>query len=153
VVIYRERLTVPVAWWLLGGLFAFSAMIAVGWYRGLFWGVATGAAAAAIAGAIFATASIRITVNAGELAVGRARIELSYLSDAIPLDKHAASHRAGPGADARAFLVIRPYIAGAVEITLVDPDDPVPYWLISTRHPGQLASALSAAISTRGGLH
>jgi hypothetical protein len=153
VVIYRERLTVPVAWWLLGGLFAFSAMIAVGWYRGLFWGVATGAAAAAIAGAIFATASIRITVNAGELAVGRARIELSYLSDAIPLDKHAASHRAGPSADARAFLVIRPYIAGAVEITLVDPDDPVPYWLISTRHPGQLASALSAAISARGGLH
>lgn len=151
--IYRERLTVPVAWWLLGGLFALSALIAVGWYRGLFWGVATGAAAAAIAGAIFATASIRITVNAGELAVGRARIELSYLSDAIPLDKHAASHRAGPGADARAFLVIRPYIAGAVEITLDDPDDPVPYWLISTRHPGQLASALSAAISARGGLH
>ena len=151
--IYRERLTVPVAWWLLGGLFALFALIAVGWYRGLFWGVATGAAAAAIAGAIFATASIRITVNAGELAVGRARIELSYLSDAIPLDKQAASHRAGPGADARAFLVIRPYIAGAVEIALDDPDDPVPYWLISTRHPGQLASALSAAISATGGLH
>ena len=151
--IYRERLTVPVAWWLLGGLFALSALIAVGWYRGLFWGVATGVAAAAIAGALFAAASVTITVNAGELAVGRARIELSYLSDAIPLDKQAASHRAGPGADARAFLVIRPYIAGAVEITLDDPDDPVPYWLISTRHPGQLASALSAAISARGGLH
>src|SRR5215211_4485081 len=116
-------------------------MIAVGWYRGLFWGVATGAA------------SVTITVNADELAVGRARIELSYLSDAIPLDKQAASHRAGPGADARAFLVIRPYIAGAVEITLDDPDDPVPYWLISTRHPGQLASALSAAISATGSLH
>jgi hypothetical protein len=150
---YRERLTVPVAWWLLGTLFALSVLVAVGWYRGVFWGVVTGLAAVAIAGAIFAAASVTITVNAGELAVGRARIELSYLSGVIPLDKQAASDRAGPGADARAFLVMRPYVAGAVEITLDDPDDPVPYWLISTRHPGQLASALSAAISAKGGLH
>ena len=151
--IYRERLTVPMSWLLLGTLFALSALVAVGWYRGALWGVVTGLAAMAIAGAIFAAASVTITMEAGELAVGRARIELSYLSGAIPLDKQAASHRAGPGADARAFLVVRPYIPGAVEITLDDPDDPVPYWLISSRHPQQLASALSAAISARGGLH
>ena len=93
--IYRERLTVPAAWWLLGGLFALSALVAVGWYRGVFWGVTTGLAATAIAGAIFAAASVTITVNAAELAVGRARIELSYLSGAIPLDKQAVSDRAG----------------------------------------------------------
>jgi hypothetical protein len=107
----------------------------------------------AVAGAIFAAASATIMVDSGELIAGRARIDLTYLNGAIPLDKAAASHRAGPGADARAFLVVRPYIAGAVEITLNDPDDPVPYWLVSTRHPRQLASALSAAISAADGLH
>lgn len=151
--IYRERLTVPVAWWLLGALFALSVLVAVGWYRGIFWGVATGLAAVAVAGAIFAAASVTIMVETAELSVGRARIDLAYLHSAMPLDQAAASHRTGPGADARAFLVVRPYIAGAVEITLNDPDDPVPYWLVSTRHPQQLASALSAAISARGGLH
>ena len=30
----------------------------------------------------------------------------------------------------------------AVEITLDDPEDPVPYWLVSTRRPQQLAAAL-----------
>jgi hypothetical protein len=152
-VIYRERLTVPVAWWLLGALFALSVLVAVGWYRGVFWAIATGLASMAVAGAIFTVASVTIMVDSGELTVGRARIDLTYLGGAIPLDKAAASHRAGPGADARAFLVVRPYIAGAVEITLNDPDDPVPYWLVSTRHPRQLASALSAAISATDGLH
>ncbi len=151
--IYRERLTVPVAWWLLGAFFGLSVLVAVGWYRGVFWGIATGLASMAVAGAIFAAASATIMVDSGELIAGRARIELTYLSGAIPLDKAAASHRAGPGADARAFLVIRPYVAGAVEITLNDPDDPAPYWLVSTRHPRQLASALSAAISAADGLH
>ena len=35
--------------------------------------------------------------------------------------------------------MLRPYIKTAVEITLDDPDDPVPYWLVSTRHPHRLA--------------
>ena len=143
----------PVAWWLLGALFGLSVLVAVGWYRGVGWGIATGLATIAVAGAIFAAGSVMITVDSRELTVGRAHIELEYLSGAMPLDKVAASHRAGPGADARAFLVVRPYIAGAVEITLDDPHDPVPYWLVSTRHPAHLASALSAAISARDGLH
>jgi Protein of unknown function (DUF3093) len=32
-----------------------------------------------------------------------------------------------------------------VEITLADPADPVPYWLVSSRRPDQLATALTAA--------
>jgi hypothetical protein len=51
-------------------------------------------------------------------------------------------------ADARAHLVLRPYIKTAVEITLDDPDDPVPYWLVSTRRPQQLAAALREAASS-----
>jgi hypothetical protein len=152
-VIYRERLTVPIAWWLLGAFLAASAFLAVAWYLGLSWGLAVGLGALAIVGAIYASASVVITLDSRELAVGRARIELAYLAGAVPLDKSAADRRTGLGADARAFLVTRPYISGAVEVTLDDPDDPVPYWLVSSRHPERLASAISAAIGTRGGLH
>jgi hypothetical protein len=44
--------------------------------------------------------------------------------------------------------VLRPYIKTAVEITLDDDDDPVPYWLISTRNPEPLAAALRDAASS-----
>jgi Protein of unknown function (DUF3093) len=45
--------------------------------------------------------------------------------------------------------VLRPYIATAVEITLNDPDDPVPYWLVSSRRPRAFAAAVNAARSSR----
>ena len=48
----------------------------------------------------------------------------------------------GVDADARAFLVTRPYISRAVKVTIEDPADPTPYWLISSRHPRQLTAAL-----------
>jgi hypothetical protein len=56
--------------------------------------------------------------------------------------------RAGVEADARAHLVLRPYVKTAVEITLNDQDDPVPYWLVSSRRPQQLATAQREAASS-----
>ena len=48
----------------------------------------------------------------------------------------------GDYADARAHLVLRPWVSTTVELALADPADPVPYWLVSTRRPGALATAL-----------
>jgi Protein of unknown function (DUF3093) len=152
-VLYRERLWVPLTWWLLASLFVLSVVVAVGAYLGPIRGLLAGLVSLTVAGAIFAAASVGIRLEASELVVGRARIDVRYLADAIPLDKAAAEHRSGPGADARAFLVMRPYVPGAVEITLDDPDDPVPYWLVSSRHPERLASAISSAVRAKGGLH
>jgi hypothetical protein len=148
-VIYRERLTVPVVWWILGGLFACSVFVAVGWYLGLAWAIAAGAACLAVLAGIFVSAAILISVDGNLLRVGRAQIELGYLTQAVALDAAAMARRAGPEADVRAYLALRPYVHTAVEITLGDPDDPAPYWLISSRRPHELASALTAAISTR----
>ena len=50
--------------------------------------------------------------------------------------------RRGRGDDARAHLVLRPWVSTTVELALADPADPVPYWLVSTRRPGALATAL-----------
>jgi hypothetical protein len=146
--LFRERLTVPVIWWVLASLFSLSVLVAVGAYLGPTWGFGTAAVTMLLAGAIFVSASIVISVDARELRMGRAIIEHVYISGCRPLDAEATRRRAGVEADARAHLVLRPYVKTAVEITLNDPNDPVPYWLVSTRHPQQLAAAQREAASS-----
>lgn len=145
--LYRERLTVPIAWWVLSGLFAFSMLLAFGFYLGPVWGVGTAVASFAIMAAVFAAAAVGVTVDREALQVGRARIELRYLAGAQALDAAATRRRRGPAADARAFLVLRPYLATACEVTLDDAADPAPYWLVSTRRPRALAAALTTALA------
>ena len=46
---------------------------------------------------------------------------------------------AGVDADARAYLLLRPYLKRAVQVDLADPADPTPYWLLqhaTSRNPG-----------------
>ena len=142
--LFRERLSVPLAWWVLAALFALSMLVAVGFYLGPVWGVGVGVATLAAAALMFTTMAVLVTVDEDELRVGRAVVERRYLGPCRALDAAATERRAGVEADARAHLVLKPYIATAVELTLDDPEDPVPYWLVSTRRPAQLAEALSS---------
>jgi len=146
--LFRERLTVPIMWWVLASLFALSVLLAVGAYLGPVWGIGTALATVMVATAIFISAAVVISIDAREIRIGRASIEHAYIASSQALAAEEARQRAGVGADARAHLVLRPYVRTAVEITLDDPDDPVPYWLVSTRHPQQLAEALREAASS-----
>jgi hypothetical protein len=146
--LFRERLAVPIIWWVLAGLFAVSVLLAVGAYLGPAWGIGTSVASMMVAAAVFVSASIVISVDARQLQVGRAIIEHAYIAACRALDAEQTRRRSGVEADVRAHLVLRPYIKKAVEITLHDEDDPVPYWLVSTRHPEQLAAALQYAASS-----
>jgi Protein of unknown function (DUF3093) len=132
----------------LAGLFSLSVLIAVTAYLGPRWGVGSAMATFLVAAAIFGSASIVIIVDEKEIHVGRAIIERAYVAGCRALNAEEARRRTGVEADARAHLVLRPYIKTAVEITLDDPVDPVPYWLVSTRHPQRLAAALQDAASS-----
>jgi hypothetical protein len=79
------------------------------------------------------------------LHAGRAHIALDLVGAAEPLDADATRRVHGVDADARAYLVTRPYLKRSVRIDVTDPADPTPYWLVSTRRP----EALAAAVSTR----
>ena len=57
------------------------------------------------------------------------------LRDPEPLDPRASRRVVGVEADARAFLLIRPYLKESVRVWLDDPEDPTPYWVVSTRQP------------------
>jgi hypothetical protein len=146
--LFRERLTVPIMWWVLAGLFSLSVLIAVAAYLGPTWGVGTALATFLVAAAIFGSASIVISVGEEEIHVGRATIEHAYIAGSRALTAEETRLRTGIEADARAHLVLRPYIKTAVEITLEDAVDPVPYWLVSTRRPQRLADALQDAASS-----
>jgi Protein of unknown function (DUF3093) len=146
--LFHERLTVPAVWWLLAGLFALSVLLAVGAYLGPVWAVGTTVATLLVAAAIFASASIAISVDTDQIRVGRAAIEHRYIAGCRALDAEETRRRGGVEADARAHMVLRPYVKTAVEIILDDSDDPVPYWLVSTRHPQRLSAAMHEAASS-----
>ena len=86
---------------------------------------------------------IRVAVQDDELFVDDARLPLRFVADATVLDAAAKRDVLGPYAEPYAFVIQRPWIAGAVQVHLNDPAVPTPYWIVSSRHPAELAAALS----------
>jgi hypothetical protein len=41
-------------------------------------------------------------------------------------------------------MLVRGWIPGVVRVELRDPEDPTPYWIVSSRRPQELAKALSS---------
>lgn len=143
---YQERLHVPLRWWALATMFLASLLVA--FLAATPEWVAFGAVGLLLAGlvALFrGYGSARLSVRDGVLRAGRANIPVDLLGAAVALDATATRRRAGIDADARAYLLLRPYVKTAVFVPVEDPDDPAPYWLLATRHPDQLVAALGAA--------
>jgi len=88
---------------------------------------------------------IRVAVTATELEVDDARLPLPVIADVVALDADGKREVLGVGSHPLAFVVQRPWIKGAVQVVLDDPADPTPFWVVSTRHPVRLATALLAA--------
>jgi Protein of unknown function (DUF3093) len=88
---------------------------------------------------------VKLEVRDGELRVDDAHLPVKFISDVIPLDQDDRRLLLGPGADPLAFVVQRPWIKGTVQVVLDDPDDPTPYWVISTRSPERLAESIRSA--------
>jgi len=85
----------------------------------------------------------------GELRAGRAAIPTSLLGPVTVLDRAGMTRELGPALDARAYVCLRAWARTGVRVELVDPADPTPYWLVSTRRPAELAAALTAAAGPR----
>ena len=95
--------------------------------------------------AIFAIAiSTRseIIVNKDELRIGRAHIELKYLSAVELLNKSQMQSMRTREADPAAYLAITFWIPAGVKVTLSDQRDATPYWLISSRKAEELTRTL-----------
>ncbi len=81
----------------------------------------------------------------GELRVRGAHIPLDEVSGAVALDAKTLRLVVGREGDPAAFVSIRPWIGPGVQLWVDDPEDPTPYWVISTRHPQQVVELIRSA--------
>lgn len=107
-----------------------------------------GAAVALVIALLLWRASPSIGVQERMLTVDRARLPVQVISAVEVLDRPQTELAMGPDLDARAHLRHRGWAKSSVRIWLDDPDDPTPYWLISTRRPSELAEALGYPVTT-----
>lgn len=143
---YRERLAVPLSYWIVACLVGVSTATAVGFYLGP-W-VAVGAGLATLVGITVTLLLIGrpvIDVGGAGVRVGDSVLEWPHVGATTVHDRNATRDRLGPGAKATAWVVQRPYIPGSVEIAVADAADPHPYWLVSSRNPAQFAAAIERA--------
>ncbi|HET7431558.1 MAG TPA: DUF3093 domain-containing protein [Nocardioides sp.] len=140
---HHERLSVPLRWWAQG-----TMLVATFWLAfvvstpGVVAWSATAVLVLLMAALLLGYGAPRVDVEDGWLRAGRARISGEFLAAAEPLDADATRRVAGREADARAYLLLRPYLKRAVRVTVADHRDPTPYWLVSTRDPEHLAAAI-----------
>ena len=139
---FRERVLPTVTWFVAALLFIPAVILALAPIN-LGLGIVMSIVVYAGVVAFFIAKSPIVEVTATELRAGKGRIEREFLGQAtaIPADEtFAALHTE---LDARAWLCLRHWVRGLVRIELTDPNDPTPYWLVSTRRPEQLARALN----------
>jgi len=148
---YEERLRVPVFWWAMAVIMATAVWWILVLVTPMSFAVAMAAGTFAGVGlALWRWGSARIFVAGHCLGAGRAVLSLVHCSGVMALDSDDTRALRGPLADARAYLWLRPYVSTAVRVDLADPRDPAPYWLLSSRRPDELATAvLEAAAAAR----
>ena len=85
-----------------------------------------------------------ILVTKTGLRVGPAHIDRTYIGTAEAFTREEATRQRGTALHGLTYLCIRGWIDAVVKIEITDPEDPAPYWLVSSRHPDELAELLTA---------
>ncbi len=148
---YRERLLVPAAYWLL----AVPVVVLLGAEAWFLVGGFVPPLVIGLLAVIVATFLVHWSLGLVEVADGVLRADghtlaLTGAGEVVALDERQSRAMRGPRADPSAHILLRPYLKRAVYVELTAPRDGVPYWLVATRRPEQLAAAISAARDAAG---
>lgn len=146
-IIYRERLWVPWWYWALAipAIIVCTAQIAFN--RSIIWLIIGGSIITLIGLWILVTLSqtkVSVEVDgSGErwLHAGTAVLPASVVSKSLVVPESAHRNALGRQLDPAAFLVTHSWVRTMVLLVLDDPEDPTPYWLVSTRKPEELLDA------------
>ncbi|RXR23178.1 DUF3093 domain-containing protein [Oerskovia turbata] len=145
---YSERLLPGPGGW--SAAVAFAAVLGVAlWPVDDVLSISTATVALVVLVALAWWTSPVVSVSPGPdgrtLRAGRATIPTSLLGATTVLDRAAMTRELGPSLDARAYVCLRAWARTGVRVEIVDPADPTPYWLVSTRRPAELAATLAAS--------
>ncbi|MGN6608246.1 MAG: DUF3093 domain-containing protein [Jatrophihabitans sp.] len=95
-------------------------------------------------GIVFSMGQATVVVDDTTLRVRGATLPLDIVSGIVALDDRTLRRVVGREGDPAAFVAIRPWIGPGAQLWLDDPDDPTPYWVVSTRRPQQLVELIRA---------
>lgn len=143
---YRERLRTP-WWWYPVALFIASLLAAefhIAGYSLTDW-IPFGTLLPLSVVIVWSFGHSTLEISGGELRVRGAHLPLSYVSGSVGLDAATLRRVVGREGDPAAFVAIRPWIGPGVQLWLDDPEDPTPYWVVSTRHPERVVELLRSA--------
>ncbi|WP_374474214.1 DUF3093 domain-containing protein [Williamsia sp. DF01-3] len=134
---HDERLRVPAWWWLLGvaliGLLGYEVQLAL--HQGSLSWIAYVVLTPLVFWGLWSMGRTRVRVADGELWAHNAHLPIGVIDRAAVIPAAAKSAALGRQLDPAAFLVHKFWVKTMVLLVLDDPDDPTPYWLVSTRHP------------------
>jgi hypothetical protein len=142
--VYREKLWASL-WVFLAMALVIPASLLVFWPIDPLVGIAVAAVLYAGCVGILVLASPVIEIDDGMLRAGRARLPLRFAGETSAYREPDATLQRGRLLDARAWLLLRGWVGPVVRVEVTDPEDPAPYWLLSTRRPEELKAALDAA--------
>jgi DUF3093 family protein len=84
----------------------------------------------------------RVEVTEDELRAGKAHLPLRFVGEVEIIDREHKRKALGPELDPAAFVIHRGWVGPVVQVQLTDPQDPTPYWVVSTRKPETVARLL-----------
>ncbi len=87
-----------------------------------------------------------LEIRGGEVRIRGAHLPLSCTTGVVALDAVTLRRVVGREGDPAAFVSIRPWIGPGVQLWLDDPEDPTPYWVVSSRHPERVVELVRGAL-------
>jgi hypothetical protein len=150
---YRERLSVPWWWWPIA--FGVATLVALEVNRAAQnlpdW-VPFAMLFVIASGVLIWFGRVEIRVETGHdgpavLWAGPAHLPAEVIARSAEIPRTAKSAALGRQLDPAAYVLHRPWVGPLVLVVLDDPDDPTPYWLVSSRHPDRVLRAMREPIS------
>ena len=142
-VIFKEVLRPPI--WVLAFIYFLLLSLVIAIWAAFDTTATIAALAAATIAIIYLAFAMRstISVDGKELRIDRAHIDIKYLGDVKILDSSAMRLLRTRDADPAAYLAIKFWVPTGVKIAVVDPRDPTPYWLITSKRGEEIAALLN----------
>ena len=141
---FDERLSVPVWWYLLAlGLgVLMGAQIHMG-YPGLRSWIGYAVMVPLCVGVLWWMGRSRTTVRNGTLVSNGRELPLSAVGVTDIVQKKDKQQAMGPDLDPSAYVLHRVWVGPLVRVEITDPATPEPYWVLSSRRPEALRTAIA----------
>jgi len=143
--VYQERLWPSLGQWIFALIMTSSLGIAYGRAFGVELGIVVGVVATFLISIGLIVNTPLIQIDELNFRVGRARLPLDYVGKIQRLDEEQSRRARSTDANSNAHFQLRGGIKETVIVEVTDPQDPHPYWQLSTRKPAALMSALNDA--------